>query len=69
MEMTYKYIHRLTLGQNHRHTIGGIHPIIEDQYAGLGLHCKTTMEYICQFQISQDKVQYGILIYNILYFY
>ena len=21
------------------------------------------------FQISQDKVQYGILIYNILYFY
>ena len=29
------------------------------------LFCKNNQ----YFQISQDKVQYGILIYNILYFY
>lgn len=62
MEMTYKYIHRLTLGQNHRHTIGGIHPIIEDQYAGLGLHCKTTMKDICQFHDSHSDLRLNLWI-------
>ena len=62
MEMTYKYVHRLTLGQNHRHTIGGIHPIIEDQYAGLGLHCKTTMKDICQFHDSHSDLRLNLWI-------
>lgn len=64
VEMTRKNINRLTLGQNLRQANGGIHPIVKNQYAGVDLYCKTTMEYICQFQISQDKVQYRILIYN-----
>ena len=32
----------------------------------MNIHLRKFSKY---FQISQDKVQYGILIYNILYFY
>ena len=36
------------------------HPIIEDQYAGLGLHCKTTMKDICQFHDSHSDLRLNL---------